>query len=85
MSGGELRLSPDVFTAGKGVLLGEAPLRVDVLSQISGVEFDEAWARRETDRFGPATVEFIGREHLVANKRAAGRPQDLDDVRELET
>ncbi len=84
VSRGELDLSPEVFTAGKGVLLGEPPLRVDILSRIAGVEFEEAWARRETDRFGPATVNYISREHLIANKRAAGRPRDIDDARELE-
>lgn len=84
VSGGELMLAPEVFTEGKGVLLGEAPLRIDVLSQIAGVDFDSAWGRRETDRFGPATVCYLGREDLIANKRAAGRPQDLVDAAELD-
>jgi hypothetical protein len=84
VSGGELKLAPEVFTEGKGVLLGEAPLRIDVLSQIAGVDFDSAWGRRETDRFGPETVCYLSREDLIANKRAAGRPQDLVDVAELD-
>jgi hypothetical protein len=76
-------VSPRDFIAAKGVLVGEAPLRVDVLAEIAGVAFEEAWAKREKDRFGPASVDFISREHLIANKRATGRPRDLDDVREL--
>lgn len=81
---GELDFSPDVFTKGKGVLIGERPLRVDILSKISGVTFEEAWPHRKADLFGPATVNFISRDDLIANKRATGRPQDNDDVRELE-
>ena len=82
-SGGELDFSPDVFTAGKGVLIGERPLRVDILSQISGVVFEEAWTRREANLFGPARVNYISRQDLIKNKQAAGRPVDLDDAREL--
>jgi predicted nucleotidyltransferase len=83
LSQGELDLTPDVFTAGKGVLIGERPLRVDILAEIAGVTFDDAWERRQTDFFGPAEVHFISREDLIANKRAAGRPKDLDDARAL--
>ena len=81
---GELDLSPEVFTKGKGVLVGERPLRVDILSKISGIAFEEAWPHRKADLFGLATVHFISLEDLIANKRATGRPQDNDDVRELE-
>lgn len=84
LSRGELDLSADVFTAGKGVLIGEVPLRVDILSRIEGVDFEQAWPRSRTDLFGAATVHYISREDLIANKRATGRPQDLDDARELE-
>ncbi len=84
VSQGDLDLSTEVFTRGNGLLIGERPLRVDILSKISGLTFEEAWPRRRTDLFGPATVHYISREDLIENKRAAGRPVDNDDVRELE-
>lgn len=63
--------------------IGLPPRRVDVLTSISGVSFDEAWSSR-----APATVEgraiyFIGREMYVRNKLAAGRPKDLADAARL--
>lgn len=80
--------SPDltsaVFTAENGISLGEEPVRVDLISNLPGVDFEEAWGRRETSVFGPATAAYISRADLIKNKRAVGRPRDLDDVRELE-
>lgn len=82
---GSPEMTPEVFTADNGVSLGTAPLQVDVMSSLRGVDFDAAWARRETGAFGRETVNCISREDLIQNKRAAGWPVDLDDVRELET
>jgi hypothetical protein len=84
LSRGEDEYSPEMITKGKGVLIGTAPLKVDILAQIAGVRFEDAWKRKRTDQFGPATVNFIGREDLIANKKAAGRPKDLEDARVLE-
>lgn len=64
--------------------MGLPPRRIDVLTQISGVEFDEAWAERRTILVGDAAVAFLGRGALIKNKRAAGRPKDLLDVELLE-
>lgn len=77
-------LKPEVFTADNGISLGEPPVRVDVLSRLPGVEFDDAWNRRETSVFGAEAANYISREDLIKNKRAVGRPRDLDDVRVLE-
>ena len=77
-------LKPEVFMADNGISLGEVPVKVDILSNIPGVDFDEAWARREADIFGPQTVNYISLEDLIANKRAVGRPQDMADVYKLE-
>jgi hypothetical protein len=63
---------------------GRPPLRVDVLTDIDGVTFDEAWKDRSEGTLGGVGVAFIGRAHLIANKRAAGRTKDLADVEELE-
>lgn len=64
--------------------LGVPPLRIDVLSGISGVTFDEAWESRVEAELGELTVPVIGREALLRNKCASGRPKDLADVEELE-
>lgn len=77
-------LTAEVFTADNGISLGEEPVKVDLISHLPGVIFEEAWARRETSVFGPETAHYISRADLIKNKRAVGRPRDLDDVRELE-
>ncbi len=64
--------------------VGVVPARIDILTGISGVEFAEAWTGRMTIRLGELEVPVIGREALIRNKRAAGRPRDLADVAELE-
>ncbi len=64
--------------------IGVAPNRVDVMTSIDGVAFSEAWAARETTRYADQDVPVIGRAHLIQNKRASGRPQDLIDVEILE-
>jgi hypothetical protein len=64
--------------------MGVAPGRIDLLTSITGVEFDSAWARRETGDMGGVSIAFIGREDLIRNKRAVGRPRDLADASELE-
>jgi hypothetical protein len=64
--------------------IGVAPNRIDIATQIDGVTFDEAWPHRVTSRFGEPDVCLIGRDELVRNKRAAGRPQDLLDLSLLE-
>lgn len=58
--------------------------RIDVLTQISGVEFAEAWADRTSLSINGATVAFLGRDALIKNERAAGRPKDLLDAELLE-
>ena len=64
--------------------IGIAPRRIDILTSISGVEFDQAWEDRISIKLDGLTVPVIGREHLVANKRAAGRPKDLVDAETLD-
>lgn len=77
-------LTASVFTDENGISLGDPPLRVDVLSRLPGVEFADAWMRRETSVFGEESAAYISRADLIANKKAVARPRDLDDVRELE-
>lgn len=65
------------------VQLGYPPYRIDLLTRISGIDFEPAWARHIDVPIGGVTVHFIGREDLIQNKRATGRPQDLADVLRL--
>ena len=72
---GALGLTADDFsTPGKIVQLGVAPNRVDLLTVIDGVTFDEAWSGRVAGHYGDQAVDYIGRAELVRNKRASGRP-----------
>jgi hypothetical protein len=64
--------------------IGLPPRRIDVLTEISGVTFEEAWASRATADLEGRAIGFIGRAALIKNKRAAARPQDLADVARLE-
>ena len=63
--------------------IGVAPRRIDVLTEISGVAFEDAWSTREPASLEGRTVHFIGREALLRNKQAAGRPKDLADLARL--
>jgi hypothetical protein len=64
--------------------IGVAPLRIDILTEISGVGFDEAWHDRSMHPFGPFTIPFLGKQTLIQNKRATARPKDLADLDSLE-
>ena len=65
--------------------IGVAPRRIDLLTSISGVGFDEAWAERETIDVEGLRIHVLSRlAHLIANKRAAARPKDLSDLAWLE-
>ena len=72
-------LGPDTV-----IQLGYLPHRIDLLTGIDGVGFDEAWNRRMEVEVGGRQVPFISREDLITNKRAVARPQDLADVAKLE-
>lgn len=63
--------------------MGLPPGRIDVLTTITGVTFEEAWPARVRSAFGSADADFIGRAALVQNKRATGRPKDLGDLAAL--
>ena len=64
--------------------IGLPPARIDILTGISGVEFDGAWTGRMVANVAGQELPFIGREDLIRNKRAAGRAKDLADVEALE-
>jgi hypothetical protein len=64
--------------------IGLPPRRIDILTEISGVQFDDAWSSRVVQPIAGLSVPFLGRDQLLRNKRAAGRPKDLLDVAQLE-
>lgn len=64
--------------------IGVAPNRIDLLTAITGVDFETAWEGRTEVRIGDQTVSVLGRKQLIVNKRAVGRLRDLADVEDLE-
>jgi hypothetical protein len=64
--------------------IGIAPNRIDILTDIGRVEFEDAWRNRVTVEMHGLAVPVIGREELIRAKREVGRPRDLADVAELE-
>ena len=74
----------DLARPGLVFQIGLAPLRIDILTSIDGVDFDEAWAKRVSTRFADQPVSVLSAEHLIRNKRAVGRAQDLADLEWLE-
>ena len=71
--------SPDVV-----VQLGMAPNRIDLLTSLTGVTFEEAWDQRVPGDLDGVPVAFLSRETLIKNKRATGRTQDAADAENLE-
>ena len=63
--------------------IGVAPVRIDIITSLLGIEFVDAWLRRERRLFLGAEAWFIGVEDLLRNKMAVGRPMDLIDADEL--
>jgi hypothetical protein len=63
--------------------IGVPPRRIDILTELTGLSFSEAWNDRMLYELGPARVYFIGKRSLVKNKRALGRPKDLADLQLL--
>ena len=79
----DLNLTVEDFSGGQVIQLGVAPNRIDLLTFLSGVSFDEAWASREQGELDGVSVSFISREMLKRNKKACGRLRDLADLEYL--
>jgi len=73
----------DFTSSNKVVQLGVPPIRVDLITSISGVSWEEAAAYKEAGSYGDVSVYYIGRVQYVANKRAVGRKKDLADIEAL--
>jgi hypothetical protein len=70
----------DFTEEGKVVQLGVPPVRVDIITSITGVSWEQASAGRVKGLFGDLEVHYIGREEFILNKRALGRKKDLADL-----
>lgn len=74
-----------LLVGGQAVIAhGREPVRVDILTDIPGVTFAEAWASRISITLDEVPLHVIGKAELIRNKRAVGRLQDLADADELE-
>ncbi len=63
--------------------MGLAPTRIDILTDLTGLTFEDAWPSRVRAPFGPIDVDVVGREAFIRNKRATGRARDLGDIESL--
>jgi hypothetical protein len=76
-----LGLTVDDFAQpGRVVQLGVPPVRIDIVTSLTGVSWDAAWAGRVSGPYGGLTVCYLGRNEYVRNKRAVGRRKDLADL-----
>ncbi len=73
----------DLVAPKRVIQLGHPPNRIDLLTSISGVDFDSAWTTRVESSMDGQSVTIIGWAELLRNKRAAGRQKDLADVAKL--
>lgn len=64
--------------------LGREPFRIDLLTDIPGVRFDDAWAERSSVTLDGTEIPLISKKNLIENKKTVGRLQDLADVEALE-
>lgn len=74
----------DLSAPGITFQMGNAPNRIDVLTDVASLVFEQAWANRVEGRYGQHRMWLLSRADLITNKKAVGRPQDLEDVRLLE-
>jgi predicted nucleotidyltransferase len=77
-------LSPNLFLKKKSIVrMGNAPMRIEVVTTISGVTFDKCYAERAVDSIDGVEVSLISLRDLKVNKKASGRFKDLDDLEHL--
>lgn len=82
---GSLNVTPEEFSKPDFVLqLGYPPVRIDLITSISGVSFEEADNNKATLTIDDLVVPVLGLKQLRANKKASGRHKDLDDVEHLD-
>lgn len=81
---GSFQLSENDFLKENNVIqLGNPPLRIDLLTNIDGVTFNECFSNRKEIEIDGISVSFIGYNDLIKNKLKTGRAKDLDDIENL--
>ena len=73
----------DLATDGLVYQIGVAPRRIDLLTSLTGLDFTSAWRHHVMGNLGGVECPIIGRDELIHNKRALGRPRDLADLEAL--
>jgi len=77
-------ITPELFQQkGKIIRMGNPPLRIEIHTELSGVEFEECYRQRVEEEVEGIQVKFIDLEHLRENKQASHRYKDLDDLEHL--
>jgi hypothetical protein len=74
----------DFATPGITLQIGIAPHRIDILTELTAVTFQDAWTNRTLSSFGGGTYPVIGKVEFIRNKRSTGRLQDLADADHVE-
>lgn len=78
-------LQADLFLAeGNIIRMGIPPVRLEILTSISGVTFEDCFSRKHVESIPGVEVNFISLDDLKVNKKAAGRMKDLDDLKQLD-
>ena len=65
------------------VQLGVPPVRVDIVTSLTGISWEDAYSNRVQGKYGDVPVSFIGRDQFISNKKAIGRKKDLADLEAL--
>ena len=78
------KLQDGLFMQEKSIVrMGMPPMRIEIITSISGVDFEECFASKVLDKLDGVEVSVIDLEHLKINKKASGRYKDLDDLEHL--
>ncbi len=78
------QLTPELFLSERTLVrMGRPPLQIEILSSVSGLEFDECYEHRIIERWDDVDVSLISLADLRTNKRAAARPKDIEDINRL--
>jgi len=74
-------VDPEIWAKSRALFrIGESPMQIDILLQISGIDYNAATTDAVDGAYGDVPVRFLGRDALIRNKKASGRPKDLADV-----
>lgn len=74
----------DFLKPGYITQIGQPPLRIDILNNIDGLEFKDAWKNMEQIEADGLRISYIGLHDFIVNKQASGRQQDLADIKEIQ-